>query len=206
MLSLYILSIKLFKSTLNRYLCSWMILMLRTPGQAKFISALNQFDAEGALDKIVLISASSLRILGMRVHTYFIDLLTTNSYYLKKAEEVKFTPRYELQPIMLNVSGFPMRIGTVKEDLCSFRHLVSPFNIYEEVEFKLGEKVRMIKIRPHNYVRKDCEEAISRLLQGSNEKYWQELYSYHKQIEAIDLGMSEEKLKTGEQKLYNLET
>jgi hypothetical protein len=186
------------------FIC-WMITMLKTPGQAKFISALNKFDAEGALDKIVLISASSLRILGMRVHTYFIDFLTTNSYYLKKAEEVKFAPIYELQPLMLNVSGFPMRIGTVKEDLCSFRHLVSPFNIYEEVEFKLGGKVRMIKIRPRNYVRKDCEEAISRLLQGSNEKYWQELYNYHKQIEAIDLGMSEEKLKINNQKIYNLE-
>jgi len=179
---------------------------LRTPGQARFISALNQFDTEGALDKVIFISAASLRILGVRVHTYFIDLLTTNSYYSKKAEEIKFAPKYELESILLKVSGFPMRIGTVKEDLCSFRHLVKPYNIYEEVEFKLGGKARIIKIRPHNYVRRDCEEAISRLLQGSNEKYWQDLYSYHKQIEAIDLGMSEEKLKTGEQKLYNLET
>ena len=182
-----------------------MYTMLKSPNQAKFISALNKFDTEDALDKIILISASSLRILGMRIHTYFIDLLTTNRYYSKKVEEVKFTPRYELEPITLTVSGFPMRIGTVNGDLCSFRHLIKPFNIYEEVEFKLGDKTRLIKIRPHNYVRKDCEEAISRLLQGSNEKYWQELYSYHKQIEAIDLGMSEEKLKTSNQKIYNLD-
>jgi hypothetical protein len=179
---------------------------LRSLGHARFVGALSQFHAEGSLDELILISAASLRILGVRVHTYFIDLLTTNSYYTKKSEEVKFTPKYVLEPIALKISGFPMRLGTVKEDLCSFRHLVKPYNIYEEVEFNLGGETVIIKIRPSNYVRKDSDEAISRLLQGSNEQYWQDLYSYHKQIEAIDLGLSEEKLQVGTQKFYDLET
>ena len=187
-------------------LSSWRLIGLRSPGQTRFMSALHQFHREGSLDKVVLISAASLRILGVRVHTYFIDLLTTNSYYTKKAEEVKFTPRYVLEPISLKISGFSLRIGTVKEDLCSFRHLVKPYNVYEDVEFNLGGETVYIKIRPSNYVRKDSEEAISRLLQGSNEQYWQDLYSYHKQVEAIDLGLSEEHLKTGTQKFYDFET
>ena len=63
----------------------------------------------------------------------------------------------------------------------------------------------MIKMRPHSYVRKDCDEAIARMIQGSNEAYWQELYSYHKQIEAIDLGMDKGEMKLGSQKFLKLE-
>jgi len=178
---------------------------LKTPGQVRFIRALNRLDAEGVLDEAILISAASLRLLGVRVYTYFIDLLAPNSYYFRKVEELKFSPRYELEPVPLKVSGFPMRVGTVKGDLCSFRHMIKPYNIYEEVELGLGGRVRLIKIRPHNYVRKDCEEAIGGLIKGSDERYWRELYSYHKQIEAIDLGMRGESLKPGAQKLLKLE-
>lgn len=176
-----------------------------TPGQARFIRALNSLDADGVLDRVILISAASLRLLGIRVHTHFIDLLTPNSYYRAKAEEEKLLPGYELEPVSTTLADFPVRIGTVKDDLCSFRHLVKPYNIYEEVEFRLGGKIRLIKIRPHNYVRKDCEEAIGRLIQGSDERYWQDFYSYHKQIEAIDLGMRRAEMKTGPQKFLKLE-
>ncbi len=179
--------------------------MVRTPGQLRFIKALNRLDAEGALGRAILISAASLRLLGVRVYTYFIDLLVQNSYYSEKVEETGFSPRYELEPVPLNLAGFSVRLGTVKGGLCSFRHLIKPYNIYEEVEFKLGGQVKMIKIRPHNYVRKDSEEAIGRLIQGSDERYWQDLYSYHKQIEAIDLGMSRRKLRFGPQKFLELE-
>lgn len=179
--------------------------MFRTPGQARFIRALNHLEEEGALDNAILISAASLRILGVRVHTYFIDLLVKKSYYLKKVDETKFSPRYNLESIPMSLDGFPARIGTVEGDLCSFRHLAKPYNVYEEVEFKLARKVKLIKIRPHNYIRKDCDEAISRMIQGSDEKYWQELYSYHKQIEAIDLGMSRSGLKFGAQKTLEFE-
>jgi len=41
--------------------------------------------------------------------------------------------------------------------------------IYEEVEFKLGGQRKMIKIRPRAYVRKDCEEAIEKLIHGTDE-------------------------------------
>ena len=98
--------------------------MVRTPGQARFIRALNRLETEEALDNAILISAASLRILGVRVHTYFIDLLVKKSYYLKKIDEIKFSPRYNLEPIPLSLDGFPVRIGTVDGDLCSFRHLV----------------------------------------------------------------------------------
>ena len=181
------------------------ICALKTPGQTKFISALKRLEAEGILDKSILISAASLRILGVRVFTYFIDILVPNSYYFKRAAEMGYKPRYELEPLSIKLSGFSMRVGTVKGDLCSFRHLTRPYNIYEEVEFDLGDTPKKIKIRPHNYVRKDCEEAIGRLIQGSDEKYWQELYDYHKQIEAIDLGMDKETLRFGEQKLLKLD-
>lgn len=173
---------------------------IRTPRQVQFVNALSCLEREGVLEEIILISAASLRLLGIRVYTYFIDFLSPNSYYFKKAEEVKFSPRYELEPISLGVAGFSMRVGTVQKDLCSFRHLVKPYNIYEEVEFDLGDQTKLIKIRPHSYVRKDCEDAIERLIQGSDEKYWQDLYSHHKQIEAIDLGMRRGNLEPGIQK------
>ncbi|MFH0749080.1 MAG: hypothetical protein V1915_04090 [Candidatus Bathyarchaeota archaeon] len=175
------------------------------PGHTKFLQALALLEAEGNLDKAILISAASLRVLGIRVYTYFIDLLVHNRYYFQKLNEMNFSPRYELEPISLNLAGFSTRIGTVKGVLCSFRHLVQPYNIYEEVEFKVNNKVRFIKIRPHNYVRKDSEEAIEKMIQGSNEKYWQDLYSYHKQIEAIDLGLTKSNLKFGSEKYLKLE-
>ena len=178
---------------------------MRTIGQTKFIRFLNQLDTDGVLDKVILISAASLRLLGFRVFTHFIDLLVQNTYYFKEVEEMKFSPKYELEPMPLKLADFPIRIGTVKCDLCSFRHLIKPYNIYEEVEFKLDNHIKLIKIRPHNYVRKDCEEAIGRLIQGSDEKYWQDLYSYHKQIEAIDLGINKEKIKFGPPKFLKLE-
>ena len=179
--------------------------MLSTLGHIRFVKALRALEADGVLDRVILISAASLRLLGIRIYTFSIDLLVHNSYYFKKSEEIKFDQRYELEPIVMKLAGFSTRIGTVKGDLCSFRHLVEPYNVYEEVEFKLGGEVKRIKIRPHNYVRKDCDAAIERLIQGSNGKYWQDLYSYHKQIEAIDLGMSRELLKFGPQKLLKLE-
>jgi hypothetical protein len=97
-----------------------------------------------------------------------------------------------------------MRLGTVKDDLCSFRHLLQPYNIYDEVQFNLDDELVSIKIRPHNYVRKDCEEAIERLIQRSHELYWRELYSYHKQLEAIDLGMRRENLIAGHSQYLDL--
>jgi hypothetical protein len=178
---------------------------LKTPGQVKFIEALKMLEAEGILDKSILISAASLRVLGVRIHTYFVDLLTPNSYYQRKAEELNLSPKYELEPIPLKISDFSMRVGTVRENLCSFRHLVEPYNVYEEAELIFDNKTRLIKIRPQNYVRKDSEEAIERLIQGTDEKYWRELYSYHKQIEAIDLGISRDNLKLGAQKFLKFE-
>jgi len=179
--------------------------MVKTPGQLKFMNALHKLEVESVLDRAILISAASLRLLGVRVYTYFIDLLVPKSYYAKKMEELNFSPRYELEPISLKLAGFPTRLGTVTGDICSFCHLVKPYNIYEELEFKLGQELKMIKIRPHDYIRKDSEEAIERLIQGSNEKYWQDLYSYHKQIEAIDLGIGSRELKFGPQKFLKLE-
>ena len=179
--------------------------MVKTPGHTRFMKALSILETDGALDRAILISAASLRILGIRVYTYFIDLLVQNSYYSKKAKEINFIPRYELEPITLKFADFTIRIGTVKSNLCSFRHLKKPYNIYEEIEFEQNKQVKLIKIRPHNYIRKDSEEAIERLIKGSNEKYWQDLYSYHKQIEAIDLGMNINKLKFGPQKFLKLE-
>lgn len=178
---------------------------MKTPGQIKFINALKRLDAEGVLDNSILISAASLRILGFRVFTYFIDLLAPYSYYSKRGADTGFKPRYELEPLFTKLSGFSMRVGTVRGDLCSFRHLTVPYNVYEEVEFDLGNVIKKIKIRPQNYVRKDSEEAIGRLIQGSDEKYWSELYDYHKQIEAIDLGMDREVLRFGGQKFLKLE-
>ena len=112
---------------------------------------------------------------------------------MKKIKESKFSLRYKLESIPLKFAGFSTRIGTVSGDFCSFLHLVKPYNVYEEVEFKLGEKVKMIKLRPRNYVRKDCEEAIEKLIQRSDETYWQDMYGHYKQIEMIDLGMSARK-------------
>ncbi|MDQ1281033.1 MAG: hypothetical protein QG670_2297, partial [Thermoproteota archaeon] len=178
--------------------------MVRTPGQAKFVRALIRLDADGALDDSILISAASLRILGVRIRTHFIDLLVKKNYYQKKVDDEKFSIRYNLEPIPMSLEGFPVRVGTVEDDLCSFRHLAKPYNIYEEVEFKLAGKTKLIKIRPHNYVRKDCDEAISRMIQGSSEKYWQEMYSYYKQLEAIDLGLNSRELKFGTQKFLEL--
>ncbi|UCH02860.1 MAG: hypothetical protein JSV20_03480 [Candidatus Bathyarchaeota archaeon] len=178
---------------------------MRTIGQIKFKQALTQLDEDGVLDTIILISAASLRILGFRVYTHFIDLLVQKSYYVKKANESNYLPKYELEPIPVTIADFSMRIGTVEKDLCSFRHMIQPYEVYQEVEFKLDNEIKLLKIRPHNYVRKDCEEAIERLIQGSNVKYWQDLYSYHKQIEAIDLGMSREKLKFGPEKYLKFE-
>jgi len=177
---------------------------MRTLGQARFINALNRLDADGVLDKVILVSAASLRILGIRAYTNFIDLLVQKSYYTQKTAETKFTPRYELEPVPLKLAGFSMRLGTVDGDLCSFRHLIKPYNIYVEVEFKLGRQIKFIKIRPHDYVRKDFDEAIERMVQRFDKGYWQDFYSYHKQIEAIDLGMGT-KLKFGPQKHLTFE-
>ena len=177
---------------------------MRTLGQARFINALNRLDAEGVLDKVILVSAASLRILGIRAYTNFIDLLVQKSYYTQKAAETGFTPRYELEPVPLKIAGFSMRLGTVDGDLCSFRHLTKPYNTYVEVEFMLGKQIKLIKIRPHDYVRKDFDEAIERMVQRFDKGYWQDFYSYHKQIEAIDLGMGT-KLKFGPQKYLTFE-
>jgi hypothetical protein len=177
---------------------------MRTLGQARFINALNRLDAEGVLDKVILVSAASLRILGIRAYTNFIDLLVQKNYYSQKAAEIEFTPRYELEPVPLKIAGFSMRLGTVDGDLCSFRHLIKPYNIYVEAEFKLGKQIKLIKIRPHDYVRKDFDEAIERMVQRFDKGYWQDFYSYHKQIEAIDLGMGA-KLKFGPQKYLTFE-
>jgi hypothetical protein len=65
--------------------------------------------------------------------------------------------------------------------------------------------VKPVKIRPHDYVRKDGEEAIQRMVQRYDKGYWQDFYSYHKQIEAIDLGMRAKELNFGPQKQLRLE-
>jgi hypothetical protein len=171
----------------------------------RFVNALRCLEAEAVLDKIILISAASLRLLGLRVYTRFIDFLATSRYYDAKSVELQFSPRYTLEPIPLQLAGFSMRLGTVNGDLCSFRHLIQPYNVYDEVQFTIDDHNTSIKIRPHNYVRKDSEEAIERLIQRSNELYWQELYSYHKQIEAIDLGLHHENLKTERSQYLDLE-
>jgi len=178
--------------------------VLRTLGHARFINALNRLDAEGVLDEAILVSAASLRILGIRAYTNFIDLLVQKSYYSKKAADLGFTPRYELEPVPLKLAGFSMRIGTVDVDLCSFRHLIKPHNVYVEVELMLGKQIKLIKIRPHDYIRKDLDEALERLIQRFDKGYWQDFYSYHKQIEAIDLGMGA-RLNFGPQKSLKFE-
>jgi hydroxymethylpyrimidine pyrophosphatase-like HAD family hydrolase len=176
-----------------------------TSASSKFINALSQLEKEGILDQSILINAASLRILGIRVYTYFIDLLVQKSYYFTKTTELNFSPKYELEPVSLRIADFPLRLGTISGGLCSFRHLIEPYNIYEEVEFQLDAKVKLIKIRPHDYVRKDCEAAIENMIQRFDERYWQDLYSYHKQIEAIDLGMSKETMKFGPQQQLKFE-
>ena len=97
-----------------------------------------------------------------------------------------------------------MRLGTLDDNLCSFRHLVKPCNIYVEVEYDLAKGTKLIKIRPHDYVRKDYDEALDRMLQSFDKGYWQDFYSYHKQIEAIDLGLGT-KIAFGPQKLLKFE-
>ena len=174
-------------------------------GHAKFVGALKYLDAEGALDRSILISSASLRIMGLRVYTYFIDLLVQRSYYIKKGAEEKFSPRYELEPLSLKIAGFPIRLGTIKGDLCSFSHMVEPYSVYVEVEFRLEEQRKLIKIRPHDYVVKDCNEAIERMIQRFDSTYWQDFYSYHKQIEAIDLGISRNNLRFGPEKTLDFE-
>lgn len=177
---------------------------MRTLSQAKFANALNHLEADGVLDNAILLSAASLRILGFRAYTNFIDLLVQKSYYSKKAAEVNFSPRYELEPIPVKVSGFSLRLGTLDGDLCSFRHLVKPCNVYVEVKFDLVKGTKLIKIRPHDYVRKDYDEAMERMVQRFDKGYWQDFYSYHKQIEAIDLGLGK-KIAFGPQKLLKFE-
>jgi hypothetical protein len=179
--------------------------MMRTPASNKFVNALSHLEKEGVLDKSILINAASLRILGVRIYTYFIDLLVQKSYYFTKATEMKFSPKYELEPVPLRIADFPLRLGTISGDLCSFRHLIEPYNIYEEVEFKLDAQIKSIKIRPHDYLRKDCEAAIEIMIQRFDERYWKDLYSYHKQLEAIDLGMSKDAMQFGPQKLLKFE-
>ena len=177
---------------------------MRTLGQAKFVNALNRLEVDGALDKAILVDAASLRIAGIRAYTNFIDLLVQKSYYSKKAAETGFSQRYELEPVPLKLSGFSLRLGIIEGDLCSFRHLIQPYNIYVEVEFELGKQLKLLKIRPHDYVRKDFDEAMERMVQRFDKGYWQDFYSYHKQIEAIDLGMGT-KLEFGPQKLMKFE-
>jgi hypothetical protein len=174
-------------------------------GQTRFIRALRQLDEDGVLDEVILLSAASLRILGVRVRTYFIDLLVQRRYYERKMAEENFVASYDLAPVPTKFGNFPVRLGTVRGDLCSFRHLVAPYNVYVEVAFTLNRQQRLIKIRPHEYVRKDCDEAINRMIQRFDERYWDELYSYHKQIEAIDLGLSRHELKFGPQKALTFE-
>jgi len=174
-------------------------------GHGKFVDALQYLDAEGALDHSILINAASLRIMGLRVYTYFIDLLVQRSYYLQKTAEEKFTPRYALEPLSLKIAGFPIRLGTIQGDRCSFFHLVEPYNVYVEVAFPLEDQPRMIKIRPHNYVAKDCNEAIERMMQRFHDTYWQDFYSYHKQIEAIDLGIRRNDLRFGPEETLTFE-
>lgn len=210
---------KIFFATLTRAIvsrlntviyCRFAILFsggveVRSLGHANFVEALKYLDAEGVLDRSILISSASLRIMGLRVYTYFIDLLVERSYYLKKGVEEKFSPRYELEPLSLKIAGFPIRLGTIKDGLCSFGHLIEPYNVYVEVEFRLDEQRKLIKIRPHNYVVKDCSEAIERMIQRFDSTYWQDFYSYHKQIEAIDLGISKNNLRFGSDKILDFE-
>jgi hypothetical protein len=179
--------------------------MMRTPASNKFINALRQLEKDGVLDNSILINAASLRILGIRVFTYFIDLLVQKSYYFTKATETKFSPKYTLEPVTLRIADFPLRLGTISGDLCSFRHLIAPYNIYEEVEFTMDPLIKSIKIRPHDHIRKDCETAIESMIQRFDERYWKDLYSYHKQLEAIDLGMSKDSLQFGPQKFLKFE-
>ena len=179
--------------------------MMRTSASNKFINALTQLEKDGVLDNSILINAASLRILGIRIYTYFIDLLVQKSYYLEKVTEMKFSPKYELEPVLLRIADFPLRLGTISGDLCSFRHLIEPFNIYEEVEFKLDTQIKSIKIRPHEHLRKDCEIAIESMIQRFDERYWQDLQSYHKQLEAIDLGMNKDAMQFGTRKNLKFE-
>ncbi|MCJ7632908.1 hypothetical protein MUP77_11025 [Candidatus Bathyarchaeota archaeon] len=177
---------------------------MRTLSNTKFTNALNHLEADGVLDNVILVSSASLRILGVRAYTNFIDLLVQKKYYSKKAAEVSFTPRYELEPVPVKVAGFSMRLGTLDGDLCSFRHLVKPYNVYVEVEYNLAKGKKLIKIRPHDYVRKDYDEALDRMVQRFDKGYWQEFYGYHKQIEAIDLGLGA-KIAFGPQKILKFE-
>lgn len=178
---------------------------MRTPASSKFINALGHLEKESVLDQSILINAASLRILGFRVYTYFIDILVQKSYYRAKATELNFSPKYELEPVSLRIADFPLRLGTISGDLCSFRHLIEPYNIYEEVAFQLDTQTKLIKIRPHDHIRKDCEAAIENMIQRFDERYWKDLYSYHKQLEAIDLGMSKETMKFGPQQRLKFE-
>jgi hypothetical protein len=43
------------------------------------------------------------------------------------------------------------------------------------------------------------------MIQRFDERYWKDLYSYHKQLEAIDLGMSKDAMQFGPQKLLKFE-
>jgi hypothetical protein len=118
---------------------------------------------------------------------------------------MKFSAKYELEPVLLKIADFPLRLGTIIGDLCSFRHLIEPYNIYEEVEFKLDAKIKSIKIRPHEHLRKDCEVAIESMIQRFDERYWQDLQNYHKQLEAIDLGMNKDAMQFGPRKFLKFE-
>ncbi|RLI51472.1 hypothetical protein DRO61_02380 [Candidatus Bathyarchaeota archaeon] len=178
---------------------------MRTPASNKFVNALSQLEKDGVLDNSILINAASLRILGIRIYTYFIDLLVQKNYYFSKATEMKFSAKYELEPVLLKIADFPLRLGTIIGDLCSFRHLIEPYNIYEEVEFKLDAKIKSIKIRPHEHLRKDCEVAIESMIQRFDERYWQDLQNYHKQLEAIDLGMNKDAMQFGPRKFLKFE-
>jgi hypothetical protein len=177
---------------------------MRTLGQTKFVSALNRLNEEGVLDRSILISAASLRILGIRGYTNFIDLLVQKQCYNDRAKAAQFVPRYELEPLPQKIGGFSMRLGTLDGDLCSFRHLTKPHNVYVEAELDLGGKTKSVKIRPHEYVRKDFDEALERMVQRYDKGYWQDFYSYHKQIEAIDLGQGS-RIKFGPQKLLKFD-
>lgn len=178
---------------------------MRSPASNKFINALSHLEKDGILDQSILINAASLRILGIRVYTYFIDLLVQKRYYSRKVTETNFSPKYELEPVPLRIADFPLRLGTISGDLCSFRHLIVPYNIYEEVEFTLGTQTKSIKIRPHDYIRRDCEAAIESMIQRFDERYWKDLYSYHKQLEAIDLGMNKDTIQFGPEKFLKFE-
>ena len=175
-------------------------------GHTKFHNALLHLRSENVLDNVIFISAASLRVLGIRVYTYFIDLLVTNSYYQAQCEKTAFTPRYELEPLRTTIAGFSLRLGTVKDNACSFQHLVEPYNIYTPVDYSLDNQTVHIKIRPHDYVRKDSQEAIERMINRYDKGYWQDFYSYHQQIEAIDLGRRQSQLQFGSEAFLDLET